>query len=224
MKVINISGMIILDDYEEVCEWFGINATCPRKVKAALSEANGDEVEVEINSHGGHVFAGFEIFNHLKTYPGNVTVKIYSIAASAASVIAMAGDRILMSPASQLMIHCTSGWASGNHQVMEAETLALRSIDQSMISVYKLKTGRSESEIQALMDHETWMSAETAKNLGFIDEILFSDEFKNSAVAGSASMQITLNRLLDVFQNNKKNELAIEAEKINILKIKELRS
>lgn len=216
--------MIILDDYEEICEYFGIPATCPRKIKAALSEANGDEVEVEINSGGGHVFAGFEIFNLLKTYAGKVTVKIYSLAASAASVIAMAGDRILMSPASQLMIHCTSGWACGNHQVLEAETLALRSIDQSMISVYKMKTGLSDSELQTLMDRETWMSAEKAKDFGFIDEIMFCDGIKNSAVASSAAMLNTLNKLLDVFQNNKKKELEIETEKINILKIKELRS
>lgn len=101
MKKVSVKGAIISNDDQWIYDWFEIEATSPKSIGNAIQEANGDEVEVEINSGGGDVFAGSEIYTALKAYSGNVTTKIVGLAASAASVIAMAGNKVLMSPTSQ---------------------------------------------------------------------------------------------------------------------------
>ena len=174
MKV-NIKGPIVSNSDAWIYEWFGIEATSPNSVNKVLEKANGEDIEVEINSGGGSVFAGSEIYTSLKSYKGNVTVKIVGLAASAASVIAMAGKKIMMSPTAQMMIHNVSSWASGDYRDMEHTAEVLKSANNTIANAYRLKTGKTQEELLSLMDDETWMTAEKAKELGFIDEIMFED-------------------------------------------------
>lgn len=174
-KKINIKGPIIPSSYQRVYDWFGIEATSPKRVNDLIDEANGEDIEVEVNSGGGSVFAGSEIYTALKSYKGNVTVKIVGLAASAASVIAMAGKKIIMSPTAQIMIHNSSTWTEGDYREMEHTAEVLKSINATIANAYRIKTGKTQEELLSLMDKETWMAADEAKELGFIDEIMFEE-------------------------------------------------
>ena len=143
-------------------------------------EAEEGDVTVYINSPGGNVFAAAEIYTMLKEYKGIVTVKIASIAASAASVIAMAGDFVLMSPTGMLMIHDPSTIAMGNAREMEKAIDTLNEVKESIINAYAAKTGMRRSKISELMSNETWMNAKKALEYGFCDEVLFEDKEETS--------------------------------------------
>jgi len=177
-KKINIKGPIIPSSQQRIYDFFGIEATSPKKVNDAIEEANGEDLEIEINSGGGSVFAGSEIYTALKSYKGNVTIKIVGIAASAASVIAMAGKKVIMSPTAQIMIHNSKTYAEGDYREMEHTAEVLKTINETIANAYKIKTGKTLEELLTLMDNETWMTAEKAKELGFIDEIMFENENK----------------------------------------------
>ena len=148
--------------------------------KAFREELNAEEGDIILwlNSPGGNVFAASEIYSMLKDYKGSVTVKIDAIAASAASVVAMAGDRVLISPTGLVMIHDPSTVAQGNAKDMEHAITVLGEVKESIINAYMAKTGLSHSRISNLMSQESWMNAKKAVELGFADEILFTDEKK----------------------------------------------
>ena len=136
-----------------------------------LNAGSGD-ITVWINSPGGDCIAAAQIYNMLSSYPGNVTVKIDGIAASAASVIAMAGDTVLMSPVSMLMIHNPATIAFGDHAELSKAMDMLNEVKESIINAYVVKTGLSRSKLSHLMDAETWMDANKAVELGFADDIM----------------------------------------------------
>ena len=139
-------------------------------------EAEEGDVTVWINSPGGNVFAAAEIYTMLKDYKSAVTVKIASIAASAASVIAMAGDKVQMSPTALLMIHDPSTITMGNAKAMEQAITTLNEVKESIINAYAAKTGLRHNRIADLMSNETWMNAKKAVELGFADEVLYADQ------------------------------------------------
>ena len=145
----------------------------PQMFRDELNAGEGD-VTVRINSPGGNVFAAAEIYTMLKDYKGSITVKIDAIAASAASVVAMAGDTVQMSPVAMLMIHDPSTVAMGNTKDMEKAIEVLNEVKESIINAYASKSGLSHARIANLMSNETWMNAKKAVELGFADEILFS--------------------------------------------------
>ena len=130
------------------------------------------DITVWINSPGGDCVAAAQIYNMLMDYPGNVTVKIDGIAASAASVIAMAGTRVLVSPVSMMMIHNPATVAFGDTAEMEKAISMLSEVKESIINAYEIKTGLSRARLSHLMDAETWMDAHSAVELGFADDIL----------------------------------------------------
>ena len=134
--------------------------------------AGSGDITVWINSPGGDCVAAAQIYNMLMDYKGNVTVKIDGIAASAASVIAMAGTKVLVSPVSMLMIHNPMTAAFGNSDEMQKAIEMLGSVKDSIINAYEIKTGLSRAKLSHLMDAETWMDANKAVELGFADEIL----------------------------------------------------
>lgn len=144
----------------------------PKLFRDELESGEGD-VTVWINSPGGDVFAAGEIYTMLREYAGAVTVKIASIAASAASVVAMAGDTVLMSPTAMLMIHDPSTIAMGNARDMEKAAETLNEVKESIVNAYAAKTGLSRRKISELMENETWINAKKAVELGFADAILF---------------------------------------------------
>lgn len=181
-----VRGVIISNDEEWIYEMFDIDATSPRMVDAWLEEANGEDIEVSINSIGGYVYQGSEIYTSLKSYAGKVETKIVGLAASAASVIALGGHKVSMAPTGELMIHNASTMAWGDYHDMDKASEMLKNTNEAICSAYRLKTGMSQDDLLKMMDEETWMTAEKAKELGFVDEILFvEDAPKLTAAAGS---------------------------------------
>ena len=154
--------------------WWGDEVT-PAMFKEELLSGSG-AVTVWINSPGGDVFAAAQIYNMLMEYTGAVTVKIDGIAASAASVIAMAGGEVYMSPVSMMMIHNPSTIAWGDSEEMRRAKEMLDEVKESIINAYELKTGLSRTKLSHLMDSETWMNANKAVELGFADKILFAED------------------------------------------------
>ena len=149
--------------------WFDDDVT-PALFKSDLSEGTGD-ITVWINSPGGDCFAAAQIYNMLRDYPGKVTIKIDGLAASAASVIAMAGDTVLVSPVSMIMIHNPSTVAMGNSAEMQKAIEMLDEVKNSIINAYQVKSGLSRNKLSKLMDEETWMDAGKAVELHFADAI-----------------------------------------------------
>ena len=147
----------------------------PKAFREDLYADDGD-VTIFIRSPGGNVFAAAEIYTMIRDYPGFVTVKIDSIAASAASVVAMAGDRVLMSPVAMMMCHDPATIAMGNAHAMEKAISTLNEVKESIINAYQAKTGLSRNKIAKLMSDETWFNARKAVELGFADEIMFGEQ------------------------------------------------
>ena len=150
--------------------WFDDDVT-PALFREELMSGSGD-ITVWINSPGGDCVAAAQIYNMLMDYPHNVTVKIDGIAASAASVIAMAGTEVLISPVGMLMIHNPATIAWGDSGEMQKAIEMLGSVKDSIINAYEIKTGLSRAKLSHLMDAETWMDANKAVELGFADGIL----------------------------------------------------
>ena len=150
--------------------WFDDDVT-PQLFKDELMAGSGD-ITVWINSPGGDCVAAAQIYNMLMDYKGNVTVKIDGIAASAASVIAMAGTKVLVSPVSMMMIHNPMTVAFGDSAEMQKAIEMLASVKDSIINAYEIKIGLSRTKLSHLMDAETWMDANKAAELGFADEIM----------------------------------------------------
>ena len=150
--------------------WFDDDVT-PQLFKEELNSGSGD-ITVWINSPGGDCVAAAQIYNMLIDYPGDVTVKIDGLAASAASVIAMAGTKVLMSPVGMMMVHNPLTFVSGDSGEMKKAIEMLDSVKESIINAYEIKTGLSRAKLSRLMDEETWMDARKAMELGFIDGML----------------------------------------------------
>ena len=160
--------------------WFGDEVT-PGLFRDELQSCEGD-ITVWINSPGGDVFAAAQIYNMLMEYPGNVDVRIDGIAASAASVIAMAGNRVSMSPVAMMMIHNPMTVAMGDKKVMQQAIDMLDEIKESIINAYELKTGQTRTKIAHMMDAETWFNAKKAVELGFADDILYAGDSNKKEV------------------------------------------
>ncbi|GHV48692.1 hypothetical protein FACS189499_08630 [Clostridia bacterium] len=165
--------------------WFDDDIT-PATFKAELSGAEGNEkspVTLWLDSPGGDVFAAAEIYNALKEYKGAVTVKIGSIAASAASVIAMAGDKVYISPVGCLMIHNPSTLAMGDSAEMRRAAEMLDAVKDSIINAYETRTNLSRKEISKMMDSVKFMDAHEAQDLGFVDGLLFAPQVADTEIA-----------------------------------------
>ena len=153
--------------------WFGDEIT-PAMFRNELSKVSGD-LTVWINSPGGDVFAASQIYTMLRNHKGNVTVKIDGIAASAASVVVMAGDETLIAPTGMLMIHNPATIAVGNKTDMEQAIMLLDEVKESIINAYEEKCHQSRAKIAHMMDEETWLNAKKALSLGLVDGILFNE-------------------------------------------------
>ena len=154
--------------------WFGDEVT-PRLFKDEMDLCQGN-ITVWINSPGGDVFAAAQIYNMLMDYKGDVTIKIDGLAASAASVIAMAGTEVLMSPVAMMMIHNPMTVAIGDTQEMQRAIEMLSEVKESIINAYEIKSGLSRSKLARLMDVESWFNAKKAIELGFADGMLVREE------------------------------------------------
>ena len=158
--------------------WWGDEVT-PQEFKKELFSAAGD-IDVIINSNGGDVFAANEIYGMLKEYPGNVRVKIAPLAASAASVIAMAGDEVLISPVGMIFIHDPMASVFGNETELGGAIESLKAVKENIVTAYEKKTGLPRDEIAQLMAAETFIPATTAIKMGFADALLYEDDPKEA--------------------------------------------
>lgn len=177
--------------------WFGDEVT-PKLFKDELAAGDGP-ISVWINSPGGDVFAAAQIYNMLMDYPNDVTVMIDALAASAASVIAMAGTEVQMSPVAMMMIHNPATVAIGDSEEMKKAVKMLDEVKESIMNAYEIKTGLPRDKISKMMDAESWFNANKAVELGFADKIMFS-EVTNSSADGDEtvmfSRQAVMNSML----------------------------
>ena len=199
--------------------WYGDEIT-PKQFKSELLSDSGD-ITIWINSPGGDVFAASQIYNMLMDYKGKVTVKIDGIAASAASVIAMAGTDVYISPTGLMMIHNPMTIAFGDTLEMEKAISMLSEVKESIINAYEIRTGLSRAKLSHFMDAETWFNAKKAVELGFADGILFSElredmpnsesvSFSNIAVINSLIQKLPKaekTNALDINQFDKRLDL-----------------
>jgi ATP-dependent protease ClpP protease subunit len=211
---LRISGDIVNDDDTWIYEWFGIAVASPNAFRNELSQYKGQNITVWIDSYGGDVFAAAGIYNALMEHKNTgvkVTCKIDGKAMSAASVIAMAGDEILMSPVSIMMIHNPLSQVQGYASDMRKAADVLDTVKETIINAYVAKTGRSESEVSDMMDQESWMSANEAVKQGFADGVLYLQQNKdeNQNVMNFAfnriSIQNSLNEAIKHFLTFEKN-------------------
>lgn len=179
--------------------WFDDDVT-PQLFKDELFAESGD-VTIWINSPGGDCVAAAQIYNMLMDYKGNITIKIDGIAASAASVIAMAGTKVLMSPVSMMMIHNPATVAWGDSAEMQKAIDMLSEVKESIINAYEIKTGMSRAKLSHLMDAESWMNANKAVELGFADDILHrsgeTEDIAQPQIAMMFDKAAVTNSLLD---------------------------
>ena len=181
---IDIRGSLIPNDYKWFYDFFGDDSTCPRDVQRILDQAaEGDEIEVYISSPGGIIEVGTEIYTALRSAK-NVRIYITGQACSAASIVAMA-SYCEMAPTALMMVHCVSTTAGGNHSDMEHAAEVLRTADRALCRAYMAKTGMKEDEVLDMMEHETWMTAEQAKEKGLVDAVMFEESEVGYMVAGN---------------------------------------
>lgn len=217
-RVLELNGTIAEES------WFDDDIT-PRMFKEELYSGTGP-ITIWINSPGGDCIAASQIYSMLMDYKGEVTVKIDGIAASAASVIAMAGTKVVIAPTALIMIHNPSTSASGDHRDMSKTIEVLNEVKESIINAYEIKTGLSRAVLSHMMDAVTWMNANKAIELGFADEILEDEKKKDAGKGFEFQEHVFAEKLLNKITsketkakpNNKGRSIAELKEKLNQIK------
>ena len=203
---LRIEGEIVSSDESWIYEWYGIKATEPNKFRNELNNYKGQEITLWIDSNGGDVLASAGIYNALKEHTGKVTAKVTK-AMSAASLIAMAADEILMSPLGIMMIHNPLTGVEGDSRDLRKTAEVLDMVKETIINAYESKTKRSRGDISSMMDKETWMSADVAVKEGFADSVLYQENTDTTKV-----MNLAYNRLAIVNSANKALKTLIDFE------------
>ncbi len=220
---IDVKGTIISNNEKWIYDLFEMDSTCPKDVQNAIDKANGEPLEVFINSGGGDIFAGSEIYSALRSYKGVVNIHVVGFAGSAASVIACAGKSDA-TPTAMVMVHNVSGGANGDYHSMDHSSEVLQTANKSIAAAYVTKTGMSEKDALAMMDKETWLTAQQAVEKGLIDKIAESQNLK--LVAAYQSLVIPQS-VIEKVRNSVKEPLLNEADflcrkaqtKLNLLKL-----
>ncbi len=222
---IDIRGVMVPNEYKAYYDYFGEECTCPKDVKQVMDIfQEGDEIEVFINSPGGIIDVGSEIYTLLREKKDCVKIYITGEACSAASVAAMAAY-CEMSPTSLMMVHCVSTYAGGNHNDMEHTAEVLRTADKALCSAYAAKSGMPENEILRMMEHETWFTAAQALEYGLINAIMFQDGEQEPLVAGPLFRLPTQEQMEKVKKAmeqtmDKKNSSEVCLAQLNLLKMR----
>jgi len=232
MQKIEIKGTIVSDDDKWIYDYLGIGAVSPKDINSALKNAKGEEIEIDINSGGGDIFAGSEIRTAIASYKGLKKINIVGLAASAASVISTAAKSFI-APTGMFMLHNVSSGASGDYRDMQHASEVLLAANKSISNAYREKTGLSETELLAIMDKETWLSAEDAVRMKFVDGIMLENQFVNKNKVnfynGSMIPVETIEKIRNTIKkpnetDQKEINSGLEAQKmiaqLNILKLK----
>lgn len=203
-KKIRLNGPVVSGGNSWIYDWLGMETISPKRVISELDKAAGDDVELYINSGGGSVFAGSEIFTALKEYRGKITSKVTGVAASAATFFVLASDEVYVSPLAQLMIHKAATRTEGDSTAHASGFGLLDGVDQSIAKVYQARTKLPEAEILDLMNKTTWMNAEKAVQLGFANGVLFDEEIdaNNSLNLGAELPQEVIDKLRNELLKN----------------------
>lgn len=194
---IDIKGDIISNDSTWIYDWLEWDYTSPGKIQKALSDANGRNVEFQINSPGGDVFAGYEIYNMIKSYEGGTTSNIVGLAASCASFIPMASDRVISQLMAMMMIHGASTSTRGNKYNHEHTRDFLSKVDNTIVKAYTSRNGKTDQEMLDLMANETWFTAEEMLEMGLIDEIVGQEGNKPALKAYNTADDTQKRELID---------------------------
>ncbi|HEP1251147.1 head maturation protease, ClpP-related [Streptococcus pyogenes] len=216
-KRINLKGPLIANNSQEVYDYYGMEATSAKSIINQLPEDSSDII-LEVNSNGGLVTVGSEVYTALRNYKGKVTAEITGMAASAASVAVMGADKVVMSPTAQMMVHkALFNWVAGNSDDLDKASNALKSSDKAIVNAYVAKTGLPEDEIMELMKNETFMSAQDAVEKGFADEVMSFE-----AVASIDNQMLPQAVIDDYYANRSKRKqeisnMLLEIEKEEIL-------
>lgn len=169
---IKMNGDIIFSDDKWIYDWLGWESTCPNDIRNAIAACQpGEKLVVEVNSGGGYVTAGQEIYSLLHGYENSVA-EIQSLAGSAAGVAAVGANKVRISPVAMIMIHNVSGGASGDYHEMQKTADLLQNMNAALSQAFVQKSGRELNEILELMDRETWLTANQCIEFGFADEII----------------------------------------------------
>lgn len=217
-----IKGVIVSNEDKWVYEMLGMDSTCPKDVLTQL-EFSDEDVDIIINSNGGNLVAGSEIHTHLRAHKGKVNVRITAIAASAASLIAMAGDHIEMSPVARMMIHNPSSIAQGEAKDLNHAAETLEHVGQIMAEAYAVRAGKNKQELVEMMARETWLNADEAIEQGFADSKMFEND--NMQIVASNTQVLSkdvLNRVTALVSKTPEVNIDIDAiankviEKINM--------
>ena len=216
MGKIDIKGYIVSNDDREFYDYYGMTSTYPKMVQDAITNDEDEEITLNIASNGGDVFAASEIYTMLRDSGKRIVVNIQGLAASAASVISMAGNTVRISPTAHIMIHKASSGFVGNSDDMEHQSVVLNSIDESIALAYEMKTGLKQSELLELMAKETWLNAKTAVDKGFADEIMF---FEEQIMVTNAVHQMPSKSAINKFKNMiaKPKTNSLREQKLKIL-------
>lgn len=209
---ITMNGVIVSDDDKWIYDYLDMSAFSPSQLRQAIQDHGTYEpLDIEINSPGGYVNAGTEIYTMLLTHKGEVNITIGSQAASIASVIAMAGKRVAISPAGKMMIHNVSGQGGGDYRDMADYSDFLFKNNEMLANTYVLKTGKPKQELLDMMNAETWMNADEALENGFVDEILTAQttEPDLGLVAGYNLKILTSERINEVKALYEEEQLAL---------------
>lgn len=173
---INIKGLIVPNSEAWVYDWLNIEHTAPKHVEQAIDKADGEKLEVYINSGGGSVDSGSEIYALLKDYKGESVGKILGVAGSAASYAALGVKNLLIAPTARFMIHFASASMRGNADTFKKGAEILSTVDNGIANAYILKTGMERNQVIEMMRKETYLNAQEAKEKGFVDAIMFDEE------------------------------------------------
>lgn len=201
MTTIPVKGIVVPNNLKDVYDFLGYEAVSPKDISEALNNAGGSDVTLEINSPGGYVDAGSEIYTDLKKYQGNITAQVVGQACSAASWIALAADSVEMSPTATMMIHRASTQASGNTDDLSSALNSLDSLDRSFVDLYSEKTGLDKQEVYRMMNETTWMNAQDAVDKGFADKIMFQND-SSSAIVNAYGVPVLSDKAIANIKNS----------------------
>ena len=205
MARVDVRGPIVPNEYKEWYEFWGEDCTVPKDIQAAVDALpDGEDLDVYINSPGGEIASGSEIYTILR---GCDRTKIHVVgqAHSAASIVAMSGWSE-MAPTALMMVHCVSTYAGGNHADMEHAAEVLRTADEALCTAYTEKSGMTKEQALEMMEHETWLTAEKAKELGLIDGIMFEEPAQVSMVALDGGFRLPTKEQMDAMRREKDKE------------------
>ena len=219
---VNIKGTVIPSDEARIYDYFGIESANPKAVNNAITKANGEKLDVYINSGGGDIFAGSEIYEALRSYKGDVKIHVVGLAASAASVIACARESEI-APTAMVMVHNVSSYAEGDYRDMNHQAEVLEKANKIIAAAYVEKTGMAEAEALKMMDHKTWLTAQDAVDKKLCNCISKPQQNSTTTVQLAASYNSGLlpRNVIEKMMNDRVNDglKAKSQTKLNLLKL-----